>query len=302
MRGEFMLNQQTLKENENLNKLNTLLFLLFMIALMSISGFLVAGRFGLLMGILFSLGAIGFPNRVPLQFIMKMQKALPLKNHQAPELYNLTGSIARTAHIHGSFSLYYLPTPIMNAFTIGNQKHFAIAISQGLLDHLSPRELQAVIAHEIAHVKNNDLQLMQLSGIFSGITQFFSILGQVFLIFLLPAMILGIQLPFFGLLFLLFSPALCGLLRLALSRTREFEADRLAAELCGTPQHLASSLKKMEKQSQIYLRRFPFLSMHNTPEWLRTHPDSNERIQRLLSYRIRHQENLWDFIMKKILN
>uniref|UniRef100_UPI00123063F1 M48 family metalloprotease n=2 Tax=Acinetobacter baumannii TaxID=470 RepID=UPI00123063F1 len=124
--------------------------------------------------------------------------------------------------------------------------------------------------HEIAHIANEDLRVMGLADSISRLTHLLALLGQIMLLFSLPALLWGtvaIQ-----------CPALLLLAQLGLSRVREFDADRLTAELTGDPQGLALALAKIERESRAWL--LPGWG-NPEPSWLRTHPATTERIQRL---------------------
>ncbi|WP_151831067.1 M48 family metalloprotease [Acinetobacter ursingii] len=139
-----------------------------------------------------------------------------------------------------------------------------------------PRELTGVLGHEIAHIANEDLRVMGLADSISRLTHLLALLGQIMLLFSLPALLWGtvaIQWP--ALLLLAVSPQLA---LLGLSRVHEFDADRLTAELTGDPQGLALALAKIERESRAWL--LPGWG-NPEPSWLRTHPATTERIQRL---------------------
>jgi heat shock protein HtpX len=147
------------------------------------------------------------------------------------------------------------------------------------------RELNAVIAHEVAHLKNNDLWIMNLSDTISRVMSFFSMSGQFLLFLNLPLLLAsGHRVSWAGILVLLFAPTVGVLLQLALSRTREFDADLDAALLTGDPEGLASALSKMERHQGGWLGRVLFPGYHERqPSILRTHPQTQERIDRLLA-------------------
>ena len=148
---------------------------------------------------------------------------------------------------------------------------------------LSERELCGVLAHEVSHIRHNDIWVMGMADLFSRLTAIFSMIGQLLLILYVPvALFSDLTIHWLALLILIFAPTLSVLLQLALSRTREFDADLGAAELSGDRIGLASALQKIERHQgrfleQIFLpgRRIP------DPSLLRTHPATEERIRRL---------------------
>jgi heat shock protein HtpX len=129
----------------------------------------------------------------------------------------------------------------------------AIALTDGLLRSLTPRELTGVLGHEIAHIANDDLRVMGLADSISRLTHLMALLGQITILFSVPALLLGIvQVSWPALLLLAAAPQLALLAQLGLSRVREFDADRLAAELTGDPHGLASALAKIERVSHSW--------------------------------------------------
>jgi heat shock protein HtpX len=139
-----------------------------------------------------------------------------------------------------------------------------------------------VLGHEIAHIANDDLRVMGLADSISRLTHLMALLGQITILFSLPALLLGIvKVSWPALLLLAAAPQLALLAQLGLSRVREFDADRLAAELTGDPHGLASALAKIERVSHSW-RAWLLPGWGNPePSWLRTHPATTERIQRL---------------------
>ncbi len=154
-----------------------------------------------------------------------------------------------------------------------------------MLRQLEPRELAGVLAHEVSHVRNNDPWVMGLADVTSRITGWFSMLGQILFLLNIPLVLMGaVSISWLAIALLIFAPTLSGLIQLALSRTREYDADIGAVELTGDPRGLASALAKLERTQGRWLeqilmpgRRVP------DPSLLRTHPPTAERIERLLA-------------------
>ncbi|WP_312330195.1 zinc metalloprotease HtpX [Atlantibacter hermannii] len=177
----------------------------------------------------------------------------------------------------------YVPSGVVNAFATGSKHHAAIALTDGLLRSLTPRELTGVLGHEIAHIANEDLRVMGLADSISRLTHLLALLGQLAIVLSLPTLLLGVtEVNWPALLLLAVAPQLALLAQLGLSRVREFDADRLAAELTGDPHGLASALAKIERVSRSW-RAWLLPGWGNPePSWLRTHPATAERIERLL--------------------
>lgn len=207
---------------------------------------------------------------------LRLYGARPLHPNEAPDLWAVLRELAARAGLPAVPVPHYVPSGVVNAFATGTKHHAAIALTDGLLRSLTPRELTGVLGHEIAHIANEDLRVMGLADSISRLTHLLALLGQIMLLFSLPALLWGtvaIQWP--ALLLLAVSPQL---VLLGLSRVHEFDADRLTAELTGDPQGLALALAKIERESRAWL--LPGWG-NPEPSWLRTHPATTERIQRL---------------------
>ena len=149
---------------------------------------------------------------------------------------------------------------------------------------LSLRQLAGVLAHEMSHVRNGDLKVMALGDVLTRITSFMAQVGYLSLLISLPAMLAaGTKVPWLALAGLILAPLFGGLLQLALSRTREYDADLDAAAITGDPEALASALALLEKKQG---RMWEGLVLPGgrvpDPSILRTHPRAEERIARLL--------------------
>ena len=156
-------------------------------------------------------------------------------------------------------------------------------MTDGLLRELDPRELVGVLAHEVSHIRNNDLRVMGLADLFSRATGLLSFLGQLLLLLNLPLILIAeVAINWWAIALLVFAPSLSALAQLALSRTREFDADLNAARLTGDPDGLASALRKLEYIQGGWLERI-FLPGRRAPQpsVLRTHPATDERVARL---------------------
>ncbi|MEW8029625.1 MAG: zinc metalloprotease HtpX [Candidatus Thiodiazotropha sp.] len=219
------------------------------------------------------------------EWAMRLFRARRLAPNEAPDLYQLLSRLTRRAGLEQIPALYYLPSDVMNAFTTGNRQNAAIAISDGLLRRMAWRELAGVLAHELMHVVNQDTRLMAFADLTSRITGFLSMIGQLLLLINLPLMLFGqTTLPWIPILLLLAAPTLSALAQLALSRSREYEADLGAAKLTGDPVGLAAALNKLEPPRHRLLERL----LHPgpripDPSLLRTHPPTDSRVERLMA-------------------
>lgn len=213
---------------------------------------------------------------------LRLHGARPLAAHQSPELHGVVERLARKAGLATVPGLYRIPSRAPNAFAVGEEGNAAIAVTDGLLETMTLREMAGVLAHEVSHVMNGDVRAMALADNVRRLTHATSILGQLILLFSLPLILSGaLEIHWIWLGLLVLAPSLSALMQLALSRNREFRADLDAAQLTGDPEGLASALNKLERQARGWGRLFGYA--REPAEMLRSHPKSEERIERLLS-------------------
>ncbi len=267
------------------NALQTIALLAAMAALSGFLGWTLFGQVGLwaaALGPIFALLGNGGSS----EMILRLTRAQPLAPEHAPGLYRLVGLLAERARLARVPRLYRVPAPALNAFAAGSRDHPAIALTDGLLASLEPRELAGVLAHELSHVRSNDVWVMTLAAVVGRMTSLMSFFGQLLLFILIPlSLFTGHGVPLLALVLLIFAPTISGLLQLALSRTREFDADIGAIELTGDPRGLAAALEKLERQRSNWMAR---LFMARAPGWLLTHPSTAERIRRLMQIEREH--------------
>jgi len=267
------------------NLFQSLLIMTGMIGLLGLLGWTLGGKQGLAWLLFIGLLMVTLTPRLSPPMILRLYGAVPLHPSEAPSLYAALEELTRRANLPSLPKLYYVPSSVLNAFTMGNRSDAAIAVTDGLLRNLRLSEMIGVLAHEVSHIRNNDIWIMNLSDVVSRLTAVFSTLGQFLLLLNLPLILLAGQgIPWLPILILIFSPTVTFLLQLALSRTRELDADLEAARLTGDPKGLASALARMERYRGGFLRRVFFPGHRNPdPSILRTHPETEERITRLLS-------------------
>ena len=266
-----------------LNRLQTALLVLTLLGIAAVAGSLLLGDGGLWL----ALAAAGFTlllePAAASGLTSRLYGARPLYPDEAPDLWAVLRELAARAGLPAVPVPHYVPSGVVNAFATGSKHHAAIALTDGLLRSLTPRELTGVLGHEIAHIANEDLRVMGLADSISRLTHLLALLGQLAIVLSLPALLLGVaEVNWPALLLLAVAPQLALLAQLGLSRVREFDADRLAAELTGDPHGLASALAKIERVSRSW-RAWLLPGWGNPePSWLRTHPATAERIERLL--------------------
>ncbi len=232
------------------------------------------------LGILYALAP-----RLPPGVVMRLYRARPLDPQHGGQIVHIVGELARRAGLATAPRLYVIPSMTLNAFATGTHENAVIGITEGILRRLTLRELAGVLAHEISHVRNNDLAVMGLADIMTRFTQVLSYLAIFLAIFNLPAILLGdSDISFLALLLLYLAPTIGSLLQLGLSRTREFDADLEGAELTGDPGALASALGKLERYQGHFWEdmMFPVPARKiPQPSLLRSHPPTEDRIARL---------------------
>jgi heat shock protein HtpX len=217
--------------------------------------------------------------------LMGMYRARPLDPRNGGSILHIADVLSDRAELPAPPRVYVIPSMTLNAFATGTPQKSIIGVTEGLLRRLTLNELAGVLAHEISHIRNNDLAVMSLADVMTRFTQMLSYLALFLALFNLPAFILGdSEISFTGLLLLYLAPTAGSLIQLALSRTREYDADLEGAGLTGDPASLASALEKLERYQGHFWedmmlpvpgRRIP------TPSLLRSHPLTQERVTRL---------------------
>ena len=206
-------------------------------------GYLLGGQAGLLLALAFSAvsNAVAYWNSD--RIVLAMHGAEPVSQESTPELWGLVADLAEQAGLPMP-RVYILDTPQPNAFATGRDpEHAAVAASTGLLDTLSTEELAGVLAHELAHIKNRDTLIMTVTATLAGAISSFASFA-----FLFGGRDRNSPLgPVGAILTLILAPLAAMLVQMAISRTREYAADRLGAEICGQPRWLASALARIDR-------------------------------------------------------
>jgi heat shock protein HtpX len=276
------------------NALKTTVLLAAIGGLLVAVGSVLGGQSGAIVGLVLGIGIVGFSYWRSDALAIRAAKAVPADPAQYPEYHRIVAELCQRAQLPMP-KLYISPAEQPNAFATGrNPQHSAVAVTEGLMRICSWDEIQGVLAHELSHVGNRDILIGSVAAaVATGISFIanMAMWGAMFggggrdrdrdanpLVLLLTALL---------------APMAAGLLQMALSRSREFEADRSGAKLLGTGEPLARALEKLElaaqqipmdvapAQAQAYIvnpltgRKVQFANL------FRTHPDTAERIRRL---------------------
>jgi heat shock protein HtpX len=222
--------------------------------------------------------------RMPPEAVMRLYQATRIPPDES-QLSSLVDVLAYRAELPKRPDLYVIPSATLNAFAAGSRAHSAIAVTEGLLRRLSLAETAGVLAHEMAHIRNEDLLVMGLADVITRVLQLMSYVALGLALYNVLAFVRGEDMiSWWAVLAFYLAPALSSLFQLRLSRAREFEADRTAVALTADPKALASALRRLETYTghfwedlmfPVPARRVPL------PSLLRSHPDTEERIRRL---------------------
>ncbi|MBU2581715.1 MAG: M48 family metalloprotease [Alphaproteobacteria bacterium] len=279
-----LLDAERLREHRQRNIMHSILLIGGIGAILAVATTLLWG----IAGIAVSLIGVGllvlFAPSVPAAAVMRLYSARKVEPG-SDQLSRVVDELAQRAELPARPGLYVIPSATLNAFATGNPQNASIAVTEGLLRRLTMREIATVIAHEMSHIRNNDLWLMNLADVMTRLVQSLSYVALALAIMNVFGMLTGeAPISWWAVLALYVAPAFSSLLQLGLSRAREFDADLEAAMLTGDPMGLASALSRLEHyQGQFWedlvypvpARRVP------QPSLLRTHPATEERIDRL---------------------
>ncbi len=272
-----------------MNVIKTTFLMALMTALLVWVGDLVAGRQGMWLFLLFAAGMNFFAYWFSDKAVLRMYQAQPVTEAQAPELYDTVRGLTQHAGLPMP-AVYLVPSESPNAFATGRDpQHAAVAVTQGILRMLTREELEAVLAHELAHVRNRDtltscivatlagaITMMSRSAMFGGRGRRGGDRGGS---------------PIMMLIAIVAAPLAAMLVQMGVSRTREFAADRSGAELSGKPLALASALRKLERgviaapmamATEATAHQFIVNPLRGGIAGLfSTHPSTDERVARL---------------------
>ncbi len=277
----YLLDGEVLRQQRERNRLHSAFILVGLMALAASTGYAISGPDGVIFSLLISGATLLVGSASGSASFRRTYGAITLNRRNAPDLVMLVEELSLRAGLPRAPTLHLLRSPVLQAMAAGDREDPAIAVTSGLIESVPPRELAAVLAHEIAHIRHGDTFIMRLAYTAGAMTQTMSSIGLLMLFALLPVFwATGEVLSPFGILLLTLSPTISDLLQLSLSRRREFLADAGAVELTGDPQGLARALQRIHAMQGDDWERFASRGgrwLH----WFRTHPSTPERIERL---------------------
>jgi heat shock protein HtpX len=278
------------------NALKTGVLLVVLTVLFVAIGNYVGGRGGMVMAFAFAVlmnaGAYWFSDKI----VLKMYRAQEVSEAEAPELHAMVHRLTTAASVPMP-KVYILPSDSPNAFATGRTpEHAAVAVTRGIMKILAPDELEGVLAHEMAHVKNRDILIGTVAATLAGAIMMLARFAQFAAIFgggrdrdegggVLGLLAMAIIAPIGAM-----------LVQMAVSRSREYQADATGARFCGRPDSLARALEKISGTS----RRIPLASTPATAHMFimsplsgkgmmslfSTHPPVEKRVERLRTMRV----------------
>jgi heat shock protein HtpX len=275
------------------NMMKTAILMAAITALFMAIGAMIGGRAGMMLALVVALGMNFFSYWFSDKMVLKMYNAREVDATTAPRFYAMVQELAAKAELPMP-KVYLINEDAPNAFATGrNPENAAVAATTGIMQVLSERELRGVMAHELAHVKHRDILISTISATMAGAI---SMLANFAMFFGgrdsegRPAN------PIAGIAVALLAPLAASVIQMAISRAREFEADRGGAEISGDPQALASALQKIQR----YAQGIPLEAAERHPETAQmmimnplsggglrglfsTHPATEERVARLMA-------------------
>jgi len=269
-----------------MNMLRTTMLLAVLTALFMALGYTLGGSAGALIALALAFAMNLFIYWNADRIVLRMHNAREVDARTAPELYSIVHGLA----LRGGLPMpkvYLIDSPHPNAFATGrNPAHAAVAATTGLIGMLTREEVAAVMAHELAHVRNRDTLVMTMTATIAGAISMLANFGLFFRGNDSRGNFLAVLLA------VIVAPFAAMLVQLAISRTREYGADKGGAEICGNPRALASALAKVARGAEmipnpVAARNPAAASLYIVPglgrgdSWFSTHPATENRIAAL---------------------
>ena len=277
------------------NTFKTTLLLTLLTLLLVAAGGRIAGEGGLVLGFAIAVAMNFFTYFYSDKLALRMYRAQPATREELPRVYQVVEQMTQRLGLPMP-KIYVIPSPSPNAFATGrNPKHASVAVTQGILQLLNDEELAGVLAHELGHVQNRDILTSSIAATLAGAITMIARMGYW------AALFGGLggrngrdrNGGLSGLFMLIVAPIAATLIQLAVSRSREYEADATGAKTTGNPYALASALEKLEAYSKrlpmtaspasahLFIIA-PLLGSGGIGHLFSTHPPTAQRIQRLI--------------------
>ena len=286
---------QLMEANSKMNGLKTAVLMVTLTLLLVAVGAVIGGRSGMTMALIIAFAMNFITYWFSDKIILKMYRARPVTEAEAPELYS---SVARLSSAAGlpMPRVCIMDQPQPNAFATGrNPAHGVVAVTTGIMKVLSREELEGVLAHELAHIKHRDILVGTIAATFAGAISYLAQMAQWSMIFGGRSDDREGGSPIAAIVMMIVGPIAAMLVQMAISRSREYKADQGGAEIAGNPLYLANALRKLHVASQrIPMDASPAtahmfivspLSGGGMMKLFSTHPPMEERIARLESMR-----------------
>ena len=277
-----------------MNTLKSLFLLAFLSAILVWVGGMIGGKNGAMVALVLA-GVMNFASYWwSDKIVLRMYKASEVGRDDAPQLYSDVGELAQIAGLPMP-RVYIIPEQAPNAFATGRDPHHsAVAVTQGIMRLLNRNELKGVIAHELAHISNRDILIGSVAATIAGAISYLAYMAQFAAIFGGGSRRGGGGM--LGLLAMaIIAPMAAMIVRMAISRTREFGADKTGAEICGNPLYLADALRKLQAGASRIPLQVSEQAAESTAHMMivspmigggfaklfSTHPPTEERVARL---------------------
>ncbi len=294
--GQIVLKVKKSKEVAVTSMIKTGVLMAVLTGVFLVAGQALGGQSGMQFALIMALGMNFFAYWFSDKMALAMSHAKEVSVGEAPDLHQMVTILASKAGLPKP-RVYVINDHTPNAFATGrNPAHSAVAVTSGLMQLIGRDELEGVVAHELAHIKNRDILISSIAAVMAGAISYLASMAQWAMIFGGfrgdddddgGGNLLG------GLVMMIVAPLAATIIQLAISRSREFQADATGADICGRPHALASALAKLEQgnrrkpmdvnpaTAQMYIVN-P-LSGGKIAGWFATHPPIRERVDRLLS-------------------